>query len=121
MPTETTAPVQLTAANTNRDGTGTLVTVVTPGSLGSYVDQIDVIAPGNVTAGVVRIFTYDGTNHRLEDELIVPATTPSTSQACYRTTWRPSPPLYLPSGWLLKMSTHNAETFNVKARQRDKS
>lgn len=121
MPTEITAPVQVSVANTNRDGTGTLVTVVTPDENGSYVDQVDIVAVGTVTAGFIRLFTDDGTNTRLEAEIPVPATTPAVGVTpVWSTVWRPSPALFLPSTWLLKACTHIGETFNLKARKRPK-
>src|SRR5262249_27101643 len=45
---------QVSAANTNRDGTGTLVDIVSAGALGSRLDQIEVVAIATTTAGVVR-------------------------------------------------------------------
>lgn len=110
--------VQISTANTNRDGTGTLGTVLTAGSSGSVIKKIRVQATGTTTAGVVRLFLDDGTNVRLIQEIIVPAITPSTSvEAFARTiTYGPDDILHLPSNtWLLKASTNNAETFNVFA------
>lgn len=113
--TPATAQCQISVANTARDGTGTLVDLITAPAAGTRVDQIDICAAGTVTAGVVRLFLYDGTNTRLWKEILVTATTPSTTVAAWSTKVRLSPALVLKSAWKIKVSTHNAETFNVFA------
>jgi len=110
---------QVSAANTNRDGTGTLVDIVTAAANGSRLDEIDILGPGTATAGVVRLFLNDGTNTRLFKEVMVTATTPSTSVEVFRAVLAFAEGLVLPSGWKLKASTHNAEAFNVVARGGD--
>lgn len=107
------AMAQISTANTNRDGTGTIGTVYTPGSNGGRIEAIRVQATGTTTTGVVRLFVHDGTNTRLYKELLVTAITPSTSVEAFSTTYLPDKPLVLPSGYSLRASTHNAETFNV--------
>lgn len=102
----------LSAANTNRDGTGTVVTLFTAGSSGSKVEEVRVVAAGTTTAGVVRLFVYDGTNYFLLDEVMVTAITPSTSVEVFTSTLF-FDNLLLPSGHSLRASTHNAETFKV--------
>ena len=109
---------QVSAANTNRDGTGTLVTIAT-GS-GSYKEQIihvAVIATVTTTAGMVRLFLSadGGTTKRLWDELPVAAVTVSATTPAFRTA-RHYNGLYLPdANALLYASTHNAEAINVVA------
>lgn len=103
---------QVSVANTNRDGTGTIVTVFTAGASGSRVDDIWIVATGTVTAGVVRLFVNDGTNTRLWQEIMVTATTPSTTVQVFNTALF-NQALILPNGWSLRASTNNAETFNV--------
>ena len=112
--TPATAQVQISTANTNRDGTGTLGTLLSAGSNGSRVDDIDICAADTTTAGVVRMFVSDGTNHRLVREILVPAITPSATVEAFRFTLR-NLGIVLKSGWSLRFSTHNAETFNVVA------
>lgn len=109
---------QVSTANTARDGTGTLATIYTAGSSGSRIEHIDISAAGTVTAGAVRLFISDGTNNRLWKEVMVIATTPSTSVQAWNATVITSnlyQVLILPNGYSLKASTHNAETFNVFA------
>ena len=110
--------VQISTANTGRDGSGTIGTVVTGGSSGSVIKKIRICATVTTTAGVVRLFIDDGTNVRLMQEIIVPAITPSTTiEAFSRTiTYGPDDVLHLTdNNWLLKASTNNAEAFNVFA------
>lgn len=103
---------QVSTANTNRDGTGTIATIFTAGASGSRIDDITIIATGTTTAGMVRLFLHDGTNARLWAEVPVSAATPSgTVQAFAASLLNQS--LILPSGWSLRASTNNAETFNV--------
>lgn len=103
---------QVTTANTNRDGTGTIATIFTAGASGSRVDDIYIVATGTVTTGVVRLFINDGTNTRLWQEILVTSTTPSTTVQVWSATLLNSA-LILPNGFSLRASTNNAETFNV--------
>jgi hypothetical protein len=109
----------LSAANTNRDGSGTTATLVTGGSLGTRIDRIKTIAAGTVTAGVVRFYLSDGTNTRLFKERLVAATTPSTTVAVFEDEITFADALIIPTGWTLKASTHNAEAFNLFAHGGD--
>lgn len=106
---------QISAANTNHDGTGTLVSVITGGVDGTRIDKFEVTAVGNTTAGMVRFFYYDGTNTRLIKEIPVTAVTVSATVAGWIGSWimDVDRPLTLPSGHIIKASTHNAETFNI--------
>lgn len=66
-------------ANTARDGTGT-ITDVTPAGVALtalQASRIKIVATGTTTAGMVRIFGFDGTTQRLMHELTVAAVTPS--------------------------------------------
>jgi hypothetical protein len=105
---------QISTANTNRDGTGTIGTVFTAGSSGSRIERVVVVAPGTTTAGVIRLFIHDGTNYRLYREILVTAITPSTTIEVYRAELVLND-FILPNGYSLRASTHNAETFNVEA------
>lgn len=108
----------INAANTNRDGTGTIGTVFTAGASGSRIDRVTIQAVGTTTAGMVRLFLHDGTNARLYCEMPVPAITPSGTVKAFNDTFEAvtTPdlfPLVLPTGYSLRASTHNAESFNV--------
>lgn len=113
--------VQISTANTNRDGTGTLGTAFTPGASGGRIDQLDCQAIATTTAGMLRFFLFDGTNNRLRYELPVAAVTPSGTTPAWRATLSADSiaqelfPIILEAGQELRVSTNNAETFNVHA------
>ena len=106
------ASAQVTTANTNRNGTGTIVSVMTGATNGTRIDDIYIVATGTTTAGVVRLFISDGTNIRLWQEILVPAITPSTSVQVFSQSLI-NVGLILENGWSLQASTNNAETFNI--------
>ena len=106
------AQAQISTANTNRNGTGTIATVFTGATNGSRIDDISIVATGTTTAGVVRLFISDGSNVRLWQEILVTAITPSTTVQVWSYTLL-NQALLLENGWSLQASTNNAETFNV--------
>jgi hypothetical protein len=108
-----TAQAQVSTANTNRNGTGTIVTVFTAGSNGSRIDDIYITATATTTAGVVRLFLNDGTNTYLFDEILVTAITPSTTVSVFQAVLL-NQAIVLATGWSLRASTNNAETFNIQ-------
>jgi hypothetical protein len=110
--TPKSALAQLSAANTLRDGTGTIATVLTAGASGTRIDDIVITATGTTTAGMVRLFLHDGTNARLWREVPVSAVTPSGTVPAFTATLS-NLALVLQTGWSLRASTHNAESFNV--------
>ena len=112
--TTQTAQVQISTANTNRNGTGTIGTLIIGATNGTRVDDIYITATGAVTAGVVRLFISDATNIRLWQEILVTATSPNVTTAVWSYTLL-NQALLLKSGWYLAASTNNAETFNVIA------
>jgi len=106
------ATAVISTANTNRDGTGTLATLVTAGSQGTRIDDISIAATGTTTAGMVRFFLHDGTNARLVREVPVSAITPSSTVAAFASVllnlaW------IIPTGWSLRVSTALAESFAI--------
>ena len=108
----------ISTANTNRDGSGTLGTIVTGSTNGDKIEHIDIAATGTTTAGVIRLYIYNGATAFLWKEILVDAITPSATVKVWSYTIDCSVPancLFLQSGYLLKASTHNAETFNVSA------
>lgn len=117
--TPRSAQGSLSAANALRDGTGTVVTVFTAGASGSVVNLIRATAGGTVTAGVVRIFVHNGSAFFLLKELIIPATTPSTTVETYAIDYQPVVPLQLPATWSIRCSTNNAEQFYVTVNGAD--
>ena len=107
---------QVSAANTNRDGTGTIATILTAGASGSRIDRVRIQATGTTTAGVVRLYIHDGTNARLLSEHIVPAITPSTTVEAFSVDLdlvALGRVILLPNLFSLRASTQIAETFNI--------
>lgn len=112
----------ISTANTARDGTGTIGVVFTAGTNGSRIDRVVIKATGTTTAGLVRLFIHDGTSARLYREIGVSAITPSGTVATYEVGTSSNNaadigflPLTLPTGYSLRASTHNAESFVVTA------
>ena len=106
---------QVATANTNRDGTGTVGTIFTPGTYGARIHRIKVKAAGITTAGMIRIFIHDGSNYRLYKEIPVTAITPSGTVEAFEAVvdLQGEDAIILPTGYTIRASTHNAETFNV--------
>ena len=95
----------LQTANTAKDGTGTVVTLMTAGANGSRVDYVRCRATGTNTATVLRIFVNNGsdpttaTNNVLFTEATIAATTLSEVAALAETTVQLD--LALPAGYKL--------------------
>jgi hypothetical protein len=127
---------QISVANTNRDGTGTLVQLCVGRAPGTRIDKILVRAIGATTAGMVRIYhalngltlAADGTiasfaapTKRLVAELPVAAYTPSGTQRVFGMAVSGEGDISFPSDFVLRefealyAAPHNAETFNVFA------
>lgn len=111
-------------ANTNLDGTGTIGTIFTAGASGSRIERINIKAAATTTAGAVRLFVHDGSTARLLFEQSVDALTPSATVKSFAASLDIGShpqimPLVLPTGYSLRASTHNAESFNVHANGGD--
>jgi len=110
----------ISTANTNRDGTGTIGTVFTAGSSGSRIDAINIQATATTTAGMIRLFVYDGTTAHLINEIPVTAITPSGTLPAWAAqlntnTMTQILPIVIPTGYSLRAATNNAESFKVIA------
>ena len=112
--------VQISTADTSLTAPTSAGVVVTAGSSGSRIDEVVVLAPATVAAGLVRLFLYNGTSYFLWREVAVTATTPSTTVAAFTSSVRNDTRsdlalLVLPSGWSLRATTTIAQTINVFA------
>lgn len=107
----------ISTANTNRDGTGTgpATAIFSAGASGSKVEEIRVKARGTTTAGMVRLYLYDGsgTDGHLFEEVPVTAITPSATVETFEATVTYDN-LVIQSGWSITASTHAAESFGVE-------
>jgi hypothetical protein len=109
------ASVNIATANTNRDGTGTVATLITGVSAGTRVSEIVVKARATTTAGQVRVFLHDGTTFFLFDEIAVAAATVSASVQGVRVSATYNNLILPSSSWSIRVSTHNAESIDVTA------
>lgn len=100
----------LDTANTNRDGTGTIVTVWTPGASGGRIEEIVVKATGDPADCTVVFYLHDGTTAHVFDEWDIgnPAAG-SAIVASYREA-RTFANLVLEAGWSLRASITAALT-----------
>jgi hypothetical protein len=103
----------VSTANTARDGTGTIVTILSAASTGTKINEIVVKATGDPADSVVTLFLHDGSSYFLFDEYDLgnPAAA-STTDTGYRvsTTYTN---LVLPSGWSLRAAVTVALTSGV--------
>jgi hypothetical protein len=120
-PTFTSTPrvglANVAAANTNRDGTGTITALITGAAAGTKVFEIAAQATVTTTAGMVRIFlsTDSGSTWRLFDELAIAAATVSASVKGTRITSTYTDLVLASASHQLGCTTHNAESINVVA------
>ena len=108
-------------ANTNRDGTGTIVSIITGSTDGTRITRITIQAIGTTTAGMVRLYINTSAAIYLWKEVPVDAVTGSASVPEFISviSLLGENALILPSGYSLEASTHNAEDFNVIAEGGD--
>lgn len=117
------AQAAISVANANRDGTGTIVSVLDGGTDGVRVNQIEVKAEATTTAGMIRLFISldNGATWDLWREIpvtaIVPSGTVESFSALVDLTAAGQVPLDLATDQVeLGAATENAEVFNVFAR-----
>ena len=104
----------MTVANTNLDGTtGTYYDSITGADSGTLVTRVIIKAQGNTTRGIVRMFFKAGASVWLMREIIVPAITQASTSETFIAVIEE--PFYLMTNYLLRFSTHNADTFIVTA------
>jgi hypothetical protein len=109
------ASVNIATANTSRDGSGTVATLITGASTGTRIAEVCIKARVTTTAGQVRVYLHDGTNFFFFDEISVAAATVSASVQSTRVSVVYNN-LILPSAsWSIRVSTHNAESIDVTA------
>lgn len=108
--------IQVSVANTNRDGTGTLVPICAGDASGVVTEQLRIVAVGATTLGMVRFFLSNdtGATKRLIAEMPVTAITPSATQKAFAAEVPDLAGLTLyDPATILYAATHNAETFNI--------
>lgn len=109
------ASVNIATANTNRDGSGTVATLITGVAAGTRISEIVIKARVTTTAGQVRVFLYDGTTFYLFDEIAVAAASVSATVQATRVSTTYNNLILPSSSWSIRVSTHNAESIDVTA------
>lgn len=107
------AQVTFNTANTARDGTGTLATIVdnSGGSTPIRIDRIRLAATGTTTAGKIRWFWDDGTNKYYYTGFDVQAITASATVEPWQLVLNFPRGLIVKAGWKLRFTTHVGEAF----------
>ena len=121
--TANTGMATITTANTSLTGSGTLNTdiwdVITAASNGTIIQSIVIKAQGNTSEGMVRVFIYDGANIKLLTEIHIDAVTKSATANSFSKRITIEKDFVLKTGWKLRATTENSETFNVIAEGLD--
>lgn len=108
----------LNTANSNLDGSGTLVTLIGGNSSGTIVKRITIKAQGSTSKGMVRIFFYAGSSWLMR-EIEVPAITQSGTVKTFIAVINDI--FYLKPSYYLKASTQVGDTIIVTAEGLDMS
>ena len=115
-----TGMAQISTANSNLDGSGTLADVLVGASNGTYIKTITIQATTETTPqGVVRIFVYTPGYYCLIEEVEIPMVLPSGNDKAWAVSLDVD--FYLKTNYTLKVSTEKANTFNVIAEAYDYS
>ncbi|MCX6057730.1 MAG: hypothetical protein NTW69_06235 [Chloroflexi bacterium] len=119
--TPVTACVAIATANANRDGTGTIGTVLTAGANGTRIHRINLKATVTTTAGTIRLYIYTGAAYFLWREITNVAITVSATVPAWEYVIElfGESALVLPTGYSLRASTEKAENHNVVAEGGD--
>ncbi len=113
--TPTPYAVKISVANTARDGTGTLETLVTGAAGPIGIFQINAKAEGTTAAGMLRLFLFNAATAYLLREMPTLAVTPSSTVASASVTFFFPGGIAVPAGWTLQVGTNNAEVWDVVA------
>jgi len=106
------AAVNIAVANPNRDGTGTIGTLYTAPTGGARIDDIWLKAKVTTTAGMIRLWLFDGTTYRLLREILVPVVVASATVASWEQALT-GLGIVLQATWSLRVSTEKGESFDV--------
>ncbi len=112
--TAITGLVNITTANPNLNGTGTISLVIKSSATnGTLIKSVTIQAKNTTTQGMVRLFLYNGTTTVLFKEIEIPAVTASTIDLRFNRTLNLD--FVLQFGYQILASTENAESFNIIA------
>jgi len=111
--TANTGMATISTANSNLDGTGDIIDVITGASNGTLIRTVTIIASQSTTKGVIRLFVDDTKNSYLLKEIEVDAITVAATVPAFEKTILLN--FKLEATWVLKASTEKGETFNIIA------
>jgi hypothetical protein len=107
----------ITAANTAKDGTGTVTTIFTAGVNGSFVSRVRFVAAGTNVATVARVFLNNGStnataaNNIYLDNITLPATT--LSEVAGQNVYEIPLNIAIPAGYVLNVVLGTAISAGV--------
>ena len=115
--TANTGLVTISTANSNLDGTGTLATVLTAASNGTFITSVIIKAQGSPSQGMVRLFIKTGVGAGTKFRLLVEIEVPPYSQTGIWASFSRVVHLNmsLKAADVLMASTENANTFCITA------
>jgi len=111
-----TGLAQIMIGTSSITGTGSTIllsAIGTTGNTGTTIKTITIKSQVSNAQGMIRFFIYNGTTYYLWQEVMVPATTQSSTIPTFGTTIPVN--LVLPTGYSLYTSTQNNETFDIIA------
>jgi hypothetical protein len=108
------AAASVSTANTNRDGTGTIVDVMTGATNGTKIQEVVIKSTGDPADSIVTLFLNDGTTNWLYDEIDLgnPAAGSATVTA-YRTVVQYANLVLPSSSWKLRAAVTAGPTSGV--------
>ena len=110
--------MEVSTADTTRDGSGTIATLVTAGNAGTLIELVRVVAQVATTKGMLRMFLSEGSNWDLYKEYPVPESAPTLDKTV-TVVFDPLGIFVLPGGWIMGFSTQVGDTFNAFAHGGD--
>lgn len=90
-------------ADTSLTAPTNATSILSGGASGTKVEEIVFQGVGTTVAGVVNLFLYDGTTYNLLDQVLISATTSSTTAVAFRAL-RQYTNLLVKSGWSLRVT-----------------
>lgn len=113
-----TGTAKISTANSNLNGTGTIVDIMTGASNGTVVRSLIIKSQVQNAQGMVRLFVKPGGgSYNLIQEVMIPATNPTGQVQSFSATI--DSVISLSFGEVLAASTQNAETFSILANGMD--
>jgi len=104
----------VSAANTARDGSGTIVTIITGVSEGTKIFEVVTKATGDPADSVITLFLHDGSNYFLFDEIDLGDPAAASTTVTGSRVSRTYDNLVLPSAsWSLRAAITVAHTAGV--------